>query len=453
MEDAGGKADFGTLRMRYMSEASRFLSQYNIDIMPYFDEARSRLLQQPKTGKFTVPKVRKPELPASLVQELTAALPKKAQAVPEEVIRDASSYQEMRRRMTLPSAFLERWGDTPEELLSELATTLDPAFAKKDKSPAKFEFSIAKAFSVIFQVPLEIQPGADMTSGVGKAVWRGNAEFDQAHRRYEAVAHAPGGGSDIFVGLRGFDLLVEATLRYTERQWRDEIEPIFRHYEEFVKEHDLDPDGAYLAFVTPQHLLPDTFKWIHAMASRFNVVALDVRIIQFFVEVSNYLPGLPHATIGSLMAKLRENVRGDIDGATYMGHLESARSSWARDVLGTELLNFLAVRSYEFLLRSRSALKAGDLLGLLASDARVVRYLQLAGQVKEVKQVKEILQDKRFDLLRQIELLGLGRQIDGYVEHLEWTEFEERILKMYGYAEGIRKKFLAESENVQTTDG
>jgi hypothetical protein len=305
-----------------------------------------------------------------------------------------------------------------------------------------FEYYNALSFSGIFQVPLEVNYGGDPSVLREGVLWRGRAEFDSSKKQFVAKEWAPGAGSDLYVTARGYYILGEATLRYSPRQWKEEIEPIFRHLEDFIDKNRLDSDSVFLAFLTPSEVLKQTFDWIHARAEDYKVVTLTVPIVAKLLQVSAFVAGLPHAAIRTFLSIISERLREAVTANDYIRHLEDDLSSWCNDVLDPYLDTYLSMKTYSILLSTKGPQKITTVTELLSRDPDVVSYLKLGGIVAsdaDAKQTSKVIRDKRKQLVRQLQLLGLGREINDHLEELPWEEFENRILKMYGEAESIRQ--------------
>lgn len=427
IKEKDGRADWSSVRLESFRRAEEILSEFDIDISGRLDDALGEFPRDKKTGEvFLLSSLAEPKQPEKIAKEMVEGI-EVTKAPPSNMIRAARTYYDMREKMQDVNEYLAKWNDDPVGIMKalQLSLRIKKFIRKYDNAPAAFEFLVAKSFCTLFEIPLLVEHKASMTPRRKNCViWRGRLEG------YVPVDHAPGGGSDILVYARDYYGLVEATLRYTKRQWKEEIEPIFRHVKEFIEELALDPDDVYLIFVTPKKVLEGTYDWVHSRAEEFNVVVLDVENLAKLLKISLFINGLPHAEIRRLLVNLHRRIVEDIVVNIYLEHANEEVNEWCEDVLRPYLDLFLATKAYEILVQHDGLCEVIKIINELSKDSEVKDYIELS-RIAKFDQVRTVLLDKRRNLVRYLSLFGLAREINGYLAPLSSEEFDNRFLKMY----------------------
>ena len=137
-----------------------------------------------------------PSLSINLQRNLKAIVRLPHRAPPEEILQQATRYQEIRRRMQLPQQLLMRWNVNFDELLKGLESTLTPEFLNTNNSPATFEFLAHQAFATIFQVQWDRHLGSGKPPNAEQVLWRGQANLDPKSNS-STINHAPEPGGHI----------------------------------------------------------------------------------------------------------------------------------------------------------------------------------------------------------------------------------------------------------------
>jgi len=437
LKDCGGKANWSYIRLEYLKRSENLKRRYGIDVTTYFDKVLRNFPRDKHTGSILIPKGVIPRKPQEIVEELSKRIIEESKSsLPNELLEAAKRYNELRRRMEMPENYLLRFNSSYESTLNELtmSSNIDEFLRTySSNAPAAFEFIIAKSFSLIFQVPLYIGEFPSSESSSEGIVWYGKLDDNN-----KAVAHAPGGKPDIIVYARGpYYVMIEATLRYTPKQWREEIEPIFRHTSSFIKQGPSEED-VYLVFIVAGELLEDTYKWLRARANEYNVLALRAGDIVKLVKVSSFILGLPHAEIRRLFSKLHEKMTACISKSIYMKHVKETIDEWCKEVLQPYLGTFLALKAYGIISKEGGFIQVRDVLSKLSNTSEVSEYLEMIGLVKSIEDVNTFLRQHKRNIIRTLSLFGLIRETNGVLRMLPKEEFEERLMKMYGAIEDLQ---------------
>jgi hypothetical protein len=433
LNERGGRSSWSSLRLESFKQSQDILGRHDIDVSEYLDRVLKQFPRDKATGDVLLPTIlKKPEPPDKIAKEIISKL-KPTKAPPPNMVSGAKMYYEMRDKMLDVNQYLSKWGDDSKGVLSDLnLSSKGKKFINKfDNPPATFEFVVGKSLCILFETPLLVEYKAPILPREKSCVvWRGRS------KGYSPIEHAPGGGPDAIVYARGYYGIVEATLRYTKAQWKEEVEPIFRHTGDFIEEMNLDPSDVYLVFVTPSKVLEGTYKWIHSRAEEYCVIALDTQNLSRLVRTSLFINGLPHAEIRRAFQSLRKRLIDDIVVDTYLEHASEDINEWCEEALLPYLDLFLAIKTYEVVRRRKGLSKITKVINDLSKDPEIKDYIVLGG-IAKVSQVKKVLLTKKRSLLRYLSLFGLAREIDGHLSALPPDEFDNRFLKMYGHIKKI----------------
>ena len=424
LEEEGKKAEWSTVRLRSFSYAVDIFKKYGVDVSGLIPRVMEKFRRNKKTGEILLPKVISPPLsPDQIAREIGKGI-KRIKGPPEDVVAAAARYQDLQEKMRGVDDYLANWNSSPSQVIGELFHSTKKIFFNKYENPAAtFEFVVAKAFCTLFQIPLYIEYNAPFFPREEKCViWRGGLE------NYKPKVHAPGGASDIVLFARGpYYLTIESTLRYSPRQWKEEIEPVFRHVKKFVEENDLGAEDVFLVFIVAQEIHKETYEWLHARSEEFKVVALNAENLSKIVKASLFTFSLTHAEIRRLLDSLYRRVTTDYSIALYIRDLKTIVDDWCRSLLEPNLSVFVAVKAYECLLKRRKLSGVMEISNELAKDEEVKDYMQMIG--KEPSDIKR----RTRDWIHQLSILGLAREINGYLKALPIEEFENKALKTYGH--------------------
>lgn len=432
LKEKRGRSDWSSLRLESFRRAQELLTKYDIDITSYLDKVLEEFPRDKTSGEVLLPEVlSEPDPPNKIAEDIVKKL-KPVKAPPLNMIQAAKTYYEMRDKMLDASEYLAKWNDDPQNVIKVLSLSVnEKKFIKKYKNaPATFEFLVAKSLCTVFGMPLLVQYNAPIIPMKNCVVWRGRL------KDYLPSDHAPGGGSDVIVYARGYYALVEATLRYTKRQWKEEVEPIFRHINRFIEEMKIDPKDVYLIFVTPKKVLEGTYDWIHSRAEEFNVLALDIENLVKLVKTSLFIDGLPHAETRRALENLHKRSAEDIVVDMYIEHVNEEVDEWCEEALRPYLDMFLATKAYGVVVGKKELCEVTNVMKELSKDNEVRDYIKL-GRIAKTAQVQRVLTDRRRNMLRYLSLFGLARELNGYLAALTSEEFDNRFLKMYRHIKKI----------------
>lgn len=427
------RSDWSSIRLESFRRAQEILNQYDIDVTNHLDNVLGEFPRDNVSGEVLLPStLREPEFPSKIAEDIVKKV-KPAKTPPSDMINAAKMYYDMRNKMLDVNEYLAKWNDNSKDVISalDLSANRKKFISKYENAPAAFEFVVAKSFCTLFEIPLFVEYNAPIVPRERSCVvWRGRLEG------YLPRDHAPGGGSDIIIYARDYYALIEATLRYTKRQWKEEVEPIFRHAKNFIEGMELDPSDVYLIFVTPKKVLEGTYDWIHSRAEEFNVLALDTENLIKLVKISLFIDGLPHAEIRRALQNLHKRSVEDIVADTYLEHITEEVDEWCEEALRPYLDLFLATKAYEVVIQNKGFCKVAKVIDELSKDPEVRDYIKLGG-IARITQLQKVLIDRRRNLLRYLSLFGLAREINGYLAALSTEEFGNRFLKMYGHIKKI----------------
>lgn len=434
----GGKADYGTIKLEFFRFCERISQRYDINVIELFEETINQFPIHERTSEYCLP-IKREEIktPEEIAQEIQNLYRSKNIYITETILRDAEEYRKILQKMNTTTKYLSKWNYTPRKIIRELyESKTSEFFSKYNNPPAHFEFLCSLAFSSIFQIPLEsIGEYEDLISSEEeKVIWRGGASLKE--NTYVGVNQAPGGGADIVIKARGFFILAECTLRYSKRQWKEEIEPIFRHLTNFKERYGIT--DVFLIFVTAYEILNDTYNWISSQSERHNVVIINVDDLIEIMKTSLFIPGLPHVTIRKILNMLYKFINAGADLETYNKNKLLALSSWRNEILLPYEDLFLTFKTYEIM---RSRMKSiSQVIHELARNNEVKDYLNASRNFMDEAVIRTHIDNKKSTIIKFGELLGLFRELNGSLAPLEWGEFENTILKILGYLKQVQRE-------------
>jgi len=422
LKKLGKSGSWSAVRLKAFAYAHDIYEKYGVDVSTYLPKVIEEYPRN-KRGLIHLPsRLSKFPSPDKIASEISQAF-KKAVGPPKEVVEALSHYQSLATKMLGVEDYLKRWDTNPRKVIKSLSLVTKKQFVSRPNVPAEFEFITAQALSILFQVPLYDEPGAPLVPHAEECVvWRGKAEGTTP------THHAPGEGADILVCARGpYYITVEATLRFSPRQWKEEIEPIFRHTQEFMEKNGLKSEDVYLLFVVGKELLQQTYEWLNARSEAFNIVALTSTTMLRLAKASLLTLGLTHAEVRRLVNSLSERLIQSSEVKVYMQDVEGVIDDWIRSLLEPNLEVFLAISSYDYLIKNRGISEIDTIMKTIANNEEVKDYLGLLGRSSiEIRK-------KARQWVRQLSIWGLAREIDGYLKALPIEEFEAKMLKTYKF--------------------
>ncbi|MEM1995772.1 MAG: AlwI family type II restriction endonuclease, partial [Thermoplasmatales archaeon] len=428
--EEGGKASWTTIYAKWVAKTASYSDIYVGDLL---DEALSHFPANTNKGVYmlgdTLTKVKRTEEIVKEIRALVEATRAKSSTLDASLLPIAMFGRAIKEKMKLPIDYLADWKTSPQDVLTtltQISRNLSTFLNKyKNKAAAEFEFLTAKSMCILFQLPLLVEQGPSGPKKESCVVWRGEVTD------YQASRYAPGGASDILVHARGpYYVLIEATLRYSQRQWKEEIEPITRHQREFITKYRLSKEDVYLAFVVTE-ALSDTYDWLHPKADTYHIVILDVESLLKIVTASLHYWGMPHLQIRRLLDQLSRRMALDDEVDLYTSNLVRVVDQWCREILEPNMPTFLAIKAYRVLKSRGGIAKVMDVSNELAGEVEVRQYLSLLGRNTDY------IEKKKQNWLHQLTLLGLAREIDNMLIALTLDEFESRLLKALGYVSRI----------------
>jgi len=432
LEEEGGKANWTTIYAKWIKKIAKYPQIYVGDLL---DQALSYFPVDTRRGLYELTSsIVKPKRPDEIAEEIVREIEavKAGTTRIQELISPISIFgRSIKEKMKLPKDYLRDWRTTPEKVIEELNyVSLNPSsFLRKyrKRAAAEFEFLVAKAMCILFQLPLVIEQSREPTKDLC-VVWRGKA------LNYQALEFAPGGASDIIIRARGpYYVLVEATLRYSPKQWKEEIEPVTRHLKEFIINNKLNHEDVYLIFITPKEIHSNTYDWLHLKSADYRIVVLDVDSLVKITTASMYYWGLPHLQIQRLFEQLSRRMAQNYDVKQYYEDLMMIVDQWCKDILEHNMPTFIAIKAYEVLCSMNGLAKVRALIDKLKDNKSIERYLILIN-----KDPEHVTKMAKY-WLRELTLLGLAREIDGTLIAMSLSEFENRILKTLGYVSSLIK--------------
>lgn len=244
---------------------------------------------------------------------------------------------------------------------------------------AALEVLFSKSMSYIFHVPF-FTVATNKTSVLHKVVWNGEKEVNP-------VA-APGGGSDAIVFARNFDVLLEITLNTGARQWDREFSRSVRHFEEYIRTTQKDPDSVQLVLIV-REIHVDTYNAIrHKVNEGLNIVILRFRDIEKILEVCNIAIGLRHFDLTQLFGTFARTMQLTQSLATYDRKATRIVSEWRKDFLRHDQLAYVAIKSYNLIkAMDMSTLDAAYIASELNTQKEVKTYFKILGETVTKKYV------------------------------------------------------------------
>ena len=420
LKKLGKSAGWSAVKLQVFAYAQKIHDKYGVDVSTYIAEIIEEYPRNKKGQIYLPDRLSHFPSPEKIASEISSGF-QKAVGPPEEVVEALSQYQSLTTKMLGAEEYLERWNSDPKEVIKNLSLMSRKRLVSRPSIPADFEFTVAKSLCILFQVPLYVEYSASLVPHAEECVvWRGKVKNNIP------THHAPGGGADILLCARGpYYLTVEATLRFSPRQWKEEIEPIFRHTKEFIEKNSLNNEDVYLLFVVGRELLEETYEWLNARSEDFNIVALNAETLLKLAKASLLTFSLTHAEVRRLLITLSRRLTRDSEVKVYITDMKRTVDDWIRSLLEPNFEVFLAVSAYEYLTKKDGVSKIDSISKSIAEKEEVTDYLNLLGRKKED------IKRKTREWVHQLSILGLAREIDGYLKALPVEEFEAKMLKTY----------------------
>ena len=419
----GDDSTYSKIRSRYRIQADEIEKNHGIDIMRYFEPVLSSFSSNKKRGTYriltTLSLHKSSDELISQIKAIIGSVSKVTRT--EQVLAELSEVkaaQEVLELMSTAEEYLAKRDDTVENVIVNLMSFKASAF-----TPAGFEFLLAKALCLIFQVPLYVEYGVEFElEREPAAVWRGRINEQK-------LDFAPGGMSDIIVYTRSKQyVLVEATLRTTRTQCETEIEPIFTHVSEVAKKHKVGKD-IFVVFIAPE-LLELTYDRLKQLASMYDVIYLDANGFAKVALVSDFIPGLSHYSLTGLLKSLHQVLLSSRTLTMFVKETEKELGRWMSETTQSFINTFMATKVYEKLVELGKLVSIMNLVQILGKDRQVRKYYEIIGVSKE--ELEEAIDRDIKQFTSYASLLGLIREINGHVEALPIDVYETGLYKTLG---------------------
>lgn len=263
---------------------------------------------------------------------------------------------------------------------------------------ARFEHLVADTFGRILFLPLQSADTADDTV-INRVLWHGTSD---------PIDKAPGGQEDAVAVAHGYHILIEPTRWAGTKQWSREFGPCCDHYEVFCAEHNLPERDVYVALVAPT-IARRT--WNSVRGTESNWLLMKVSHLATVLETSILAPTLNHSQFRQLLNELVQCCRNSESLKEFETSANGHVSTWQTNVLKTEGLAFLGIRSYKAMESIGSThIGIGEIAHRVRRDPVARRYHKLG----EIDLGREKLQEKLEDsLLKQGLGCHLGRTVGG----------------------------------------
>jgi hypothetical protein len=424
IKDLGDNATYSKIKSRYRLQVDEIEKDYGIDIMSYFDTVLSSFPTSKKKGIYSVSTTLiPPKTKNEIINQIKTLIDSLGKATKiEKMLAELPEVRlgrEITDLMLTPDEYLAKRNDSVENVIKSL-TTFNPAVFE----PATYEFLIAKVLCIIFQLPIFIEYSVDFEPEREPCiVWRGAINKT-------SLKFAPGGMSDIIVYTRSKQyLLIEATLRVTRTQWETEIEPIFTHVTEVTRKYKIDNEDIFVVFVAPQ-LLELTYDRLRQLANLYNIAYLDNHELAKLASVSNFIPGLSHYSLTGLMKSLHQVLLNARTLTMFTKNQEKELERWISEITRSFINTFMAIKIYETLVKSNKLTSIINLIKAITQDAQVIKYYEMIGV--PLNELEEVIRRDVRQFLSYASLLGLVREINGYVEALPLEVYETGLYKTLG---------------------
>lgn len=234
--------------------------------------------------------------------------------------------------------------------------------------PARFEKLVCEAFAALLYLPL-YDTRSDNASAPDRVTWYG-----------EATTHpcrAPS-GPDGIARAHCFSILIEATLKTTEKQWTQEFAQCLRHIADTVKAENLAASDLYAILVTPE-VHHSTYNSVRTYNPRSQQKILIVETQDFYtaVKTSQLAFTVRHIEIRKLLLGLLDALGTSHDLADFRSRAREFVQRWQRDVLELEKETVLAVKSYEAMVKNRrNHVGVSEILILLNRSRSLKEYFR-----------------------------------------------------------------------------
>jgi hypothetical protein len=424
IKDLGDNATYSKIKSRYRLQVDEIEKDYGIDIMSYFDTVLSSFPRSKKKGIYSVSTTLiPPKTKNEIIDQIKTLIDSLGKATKiEKMLAELPEVRlgrEITDLMLTPDEYLAKRNDSVENVIKSL-TTFNPAVFE----PATYEFLIAKVLCIIFQLPILIEYSVDFEPEREPCiVWRG--AINKTSSKF-----APGGMSDIIVYTRSKQyLLIEATLRATRTQWETEIEPIFTHVTEVTRKYKIDNEDIFVVFVAPQ-LLELTYDRLRQLANLYNIAYLDNHELAKLASVSNFIPSLSHYSLTGLMKSLHQVLLNARTLTMFTKNQEKELERWISEITRSFINTFMAIKIYETLVKSNKLTSIINLIKAITQDAQVIKYYEMIGV--PLNELEEVIRRDVRQFLSYASLLGLVREINGYVEALPLEVYETGLYKTLG---------------------
>ena len=240
--------------------------------------------------------------------------------------------------------------------------------------PDAFEYLVARAFSQIFDLPFQSRDNEDNTVS-HRVIWHGSA----ADEKNRIIVKSPSGPDSICYAY-GFSILVEATLRKSSDQWRNEFVESLKHYDAFLKNESADKEDVFLTLIFPK-LHRDTHTGFQQKAKEgHNIVLLESPHLAKIWDTCKTVFTARHLDLHRLFDDLAEKLREATSFDKFRRDLNKSISEWQKKVSNREKTVFFGLKSYEAMKRvGEKIVGMSGILGHLQGDRKVERYMRMLG--------------------------------------------------------------------------
>jgi hypothetical protein len=282
---------------------------------------------------------------------------------------------------------------------------------RQNEQPAAFELLISKIFSSILKLPFFDSNNDDSTKKF-KVLWGGTEK---------PIRCAPSGSCDCYIYARGFNCILESSLRDGPSQWKNEGQSTIRHLEEVITKNGWDPKRSYGILVV-KNIHSDTFNNFEKYCNRYKIIILDIDNLLIILNTSNFAFTMKNLDVAHLFSKGLDVLDECENAQSYVTDLKMNFSQWRKKVLRDELNIFMAINSFNKMKNEiQPKIYVSQLYEKLNKETSIIKYLKLADVELSYQLIINSIKQNGFGIHKR------GFFDDDEIYHLTFEDCETRF--------------------------
>jgi len=236
-----------------------------------------------------------------------------------------------------------------------------------------FEELIVQSFPIILHLPFFDITDDDSTIAY-RVTWNGSRNLR---------TRAPGGGPDGIGRGRGFNIIIEATLKTGTKQWSQEFAISLKHARDTNDQYlHVNPELIITVLVTPA-IHDYTYNSVkhNNQSNPYKIIPIETIILKKLVETSRLAFTLRHLDIRDFFNNIINELFSSYDCNDYRKRSISVVNNWQKEVLQLEKKTIIPIKSYHVMRKiNRNHISTSEILRDLANDKFIKKYSE---KVKE----------------------------------------------------------------------